>query len=251
MSHRRKHRLKLKSLYVWHRYVGLTAALFVLLLASSGIAINHTEALMLDSRFVQNRWLLDWYGIQAPDTARSATTARGPVILLGTKLYSGTRPIDGEFDNLYGAVTKDDLLIAAVDHDLLLLTVQGEYVERLSKGDGAPGDIEGLAVDSQGRLIVRTESGVYRADTQLLDWQPWTETAASIAWSTPQPLSGAAISALQADYLGRILPWERVLLDLHSGRLFGNLGTWLMDAAAVLMLFLAGSGVVIWRKRQR
>lgn len=251
MSHRRKHRFKLKSLYVWHRYVGLTAALFVLLLASSGIALNHTEDLMLDSRFVQNRWLLGWYGIHAPDSAQSTTTTHGRLTLLGTKLYFETRPIEGDFENFYGAVAKDDLLIAAVDHDLLLLTAQGEYVERLSKGDGAPGAIEALAVDAQGQLIVSTETGLYRADAQLLDWQPWTETTGAIAWNAPQAVTGAAIAGLQTDYLGRILPWERIMLDLHSGRLFGSIGTWLMDAAATLMLFLAGSGVFIWWKRQR
>lgn len=251
MSHRRKHRFKLKSLYVWHRYVGLTAALFVIVLAASGIALNHTEGLALDSRFVQSRWLLDWYGIDAPDSALAASTPQGRVALLGTKLYFNDKPQQGEFEALYGAVTKDGMLIVAIDHDLLLLTAQGEYLERLSEGDGAPGEIEGLGVDTDGQLIVSTTTGLFRADSQLLDWQPWSGAADSVSWSTPQPITGTGITALQADYLGRILPWERVMLDLHSGRLLGGFGPWLMDAAAVLMLFLAGSGVFIWWKRQR
>lgn len=251
MSHRRKHRIKLKSLYVWHRYIGLTAALFVMLLASTGIALNHTQGLALDNRFVQNRWLLDWYGIQAPDTALSTATVHGRLSLLGTKLYFEARPIRGDLESFRGAVAMGELLIAAIDDDLLLLSTRGEYVERLSEGDGAPGRIAGLALDAQGQLIVRTQSGLYRADVQMLDWQPWMGTEESVTWNTPQPISGAEIAGLQADYLGRILPWERVILDLHSGRLFGRFGPWLMDAAAVLMLFLAGSGVLIWWKRQR
>lgn len=250
MSHRRKHRFKLKSLYVWHRYVGLTAALFVIVLATSGIALNHTEGLALDSRFVQSRWLLDWYGIQAPDSALSTDTVHGRMDLLGTRMYFNARPLDGEFRAFHGALAKDDLLVAAVDNDLLLLTAQGEYLERLSKGDGAPGEVDGLGVDPQGQLIVRTESGLYRADGQLLDWQPWAGTTDAVSWNTPQTISGTGIKTLQADYLGRILPWERVMLDLHSGRLLGDIGPWLMDAAALLMLFLAGSGVFIWWKRQ-
>lgn len=251
MSHRRKHRFKLKSLYIWHRYVGLTAALFVLLLATSGIALNHTGGLALDSRFVQSRWLLDWYGIDAPDSALAASTPQGRMALLGTKLYFNDKPQAGEFEAFYGAVAKDGMLIVATDHDLLLLTDKGEYLERLSEGDGAPGKIEGLGKEKDGQLIVSTATGLYRADSQLLDWQPWPGAADSVSWSTPQPITGAAIAALQADYLGRILPWERVMLDLHSGRLLGSFGPWLMDAAAVLMLFLAGSGVFIWWKRQR
>ncbi len=251
MSYRRKRRLKLNSLYVWHRYVGLAAALFVLLLASSGIALNHTESLALDSRFVQNRWLLDWYGIKPPKSAVVASTTHGRVSLLGTKLYLDAQPLAGDFERFYGAIAKEDLTIVAVDHDLLLLSAQGEYLERLSKGDGAPGEVERLGVNLQAQLIASTETGMYRTDSQLLDWQPWPGDPASVAWSNPQQHSGGDISVIQSDYLGRIVPWERVMLDLHSGRLFGSFGAWLMDAAAVLMLFLAGSGVFIWWKRQR
>lgn len=249
--HRRKHRFKLKSLYVWHRYVGLTAALFVILLASSGIALNHTERLALDSRFVQSRWLLDWYGIQAPASALTVDTAHGRLTQLGAKLYFNLQPLAGEFGQLSGAIARDGLLVVAVDNDLLLLSAHGEYLERLSKGDGAPGAIDELGLDAQGQLIVSTETGLYRANSQLLDWQPWPGETESVIWNRPQPVTGDAIAAIQADYLGRILPWERVMLDLHSGRLLGSFGPWLMDAAALLMLFLAGSGVFIWWKRQR
>lgn len=251
MSHRRKHRIKFRSLYVWHRYVGLTAALFVIFLASSGIALNHTEDFALDNHYVQNRWLLDWYGIEAPDAALSTTTPYGRLTLLGTKLYFNERPLEGEFQTLYGAVARNELVVVAVDHDLLLLTAQGDYVERLSTGDGAPGEVGNLGLDAQGQLIAATETGLYRASAQVLDWQPWEGSTESIAWNTPQPLTGTEIAGLQVDFLRHVLPWERVLLDLHSGRLFGMQGPWLMDAAAVLMLFLAGSGTAIWLKRKR
>lgn len=251
MSRHRKHRFKLKSLHVWHRYAGLAAALFVTLLAVSGIALNHTEGLALDSRYVQSRWLLDWYGIEAPDSALGTTTPSGRVTLLGTKLYFKDVPQQGEFEEFYGTVAKDGMLIVAVDHDLVLLTAEGEYLERLTEGDGAPGEIERLGLDADGQLIVSTATGLYRSDSQLLDWQPWPGAADTVSWSTPQPIMGAAIAALQADYLSRILPWERMILDLHSGRLLGSFGPWLMDAAATLMLLLAGSGVLIWWKRRR
>lgn len=251
MSHRRKHRLKLKSLYVWHRYVGLVTAIFVLLLASSGIALNHTEGFALDQRFVQARWLLNWYGIQAPESGSSTETPHGRLTLLGTKLYFNTRPLEGNYERLYGAVAADGLLMVAVDHDLLLLTARGEYVERLSKGDGSPGAIDGVGLDAGARLIVRTDTGLYHADGQLLDWQPWSGTSDSVTWSTSHRVAGSELWKIQSDYLGRVLPWERVILDLHSGRLLGLFGPWLMDAAAILMLFLAGSGVFIWWKRQR
>ena len=42
-----------------------------------------------------------------------------------------------------------------------------------------------------------------------------------------------------------------MLLDLHSGRIFGEYGVYLMDAAAVALLWLSGSGLWVWWQRRR
>jgi hypothetical protein len=52
----------------------------------------------------------------------------------------------------------------------------------------------------------------------------------------------------------RWLSWERLLLDLHSGRLFGQAGVWIVDAVGVLLITLASSGTLMWwfhRRRGR
>ena len=65
-KHHPKPRIKqLRSLYLWHRYIGLAAALFVIVLTVTGLLLNHTEELGLDSSSVQSDTLLDWYGIHA------------------------------------------------------------------------------------------------------------------------------------------------------------------------------------------
>ena len=69
-------------------------------------------------------------------------------------------------------------------------------------------------------------------------------------WSVPAALPADELAALQADFLSRILPLERVLLDVHSGRIGGMIGTILMDGAAVLLLLLALSGSWLWLRRR-
>ena len=53
------------------------------------------------------------------------------------------------------------------------------------------------------------------------------------------------------DYLANILTLERVLLDLHSGRIMGAVGPWIMDAAAILLLVLALTGIWMWTALRR
>ena len=49
-------------LWRWHRRLGLLAALFVLVVAVTGIVLNHTSGLALDRRFVDWSWLNAVYG---------------------------------------------------------------------------------------------------------------------------------------------------------------------------------------------
>jgi hypothetical protein len=53
----------------------VSAALFVLILAASGLALNHTETLGLDERYVHSQALLGWYGIEAPEPGGSMRPA--------------------------------------------------------------------------------------------------------------------------------------------------------------------------------
>ena len=251
MSHRRKHRFKLKSLYVWHRYVGLAAAALVIVLALTGIPLNHTERLALDGRFVRSSWLLDWYAIPVPEEYRAFTTGAGPVTLLGSRLYLRETAVAGDYQELHGAVESRGMLVVAVDSTLLLYTLEHELIENLTVADGLPEGIERVGLGTEGEVVVFTRAGNLQADADLLQWTPRRQGTDDVDWSLPMQLDTDQRRALAEQYRARILPYERVLLDLHSGRIFGRYGPWVMDAAAVLMVFLAGSGVLIWLKRKR
>ena len=92
--HHRKQRLKLRSFSVWHRYMGVSAALFAILVAVTGVLLNHTEDFDFDSTHVQADWILDWYGIEAPQDLLSFPIAGRHVTLMGEHLYLDRREID-------------------------------------------------------------------------------------------------------------------------------------------------------------
>ncbi|MFT5351416.1 MAG: hypothetical protein ACI9MF_002239 [Gammaproteobacteria bacterium] len=51
-------------------------------------------------------------------------------------------------------------------------------------------------------------------------------------------------------YRGKGLSLERILLDLHSGRLLGNAGVFIVDLAALFFVFLALSGSWMWLRKR-
>jgi hypothetical protein len=249
--HHRKQRFKLRSLYVWHRYMGLSAALIAVLVAVTGVLLNHTEDFDFDSRHVQADWILDWYGIQPPEKLLSFPLADRHVTLMGEHLYLDRREIEGEYRDLVGAVLMGEILVVAVSNSILLLTARGELIERLQGEDGVPAGMKRIGTDTQGDLVVEGSHDLYRSDKDFLRWQHADAPPASIRWAQPGALDPQLRVSLQHHFRAEVLPMERVMLDLHSGRFFGRFGPWVVDAAAVLLTLLALSGTWIWLKRRR
>ena len=45
------------------------------------------------------------------------------------------------------------------------------------------------------------------------------------------------------------ITWDRLLLDIHTGRIFGKFGVFLVDVFSLLLLFVGISGIFLWWKR--
>jgi len=71
-----------------------------------------------------------------------------------------------------------------------------------------------------------------------------------VRWSQAANLSEAQRQQLQP-YAQPRLRAEQVLIDLHSGRLFGRTGSWFVTAAGVCALWLAPSGFFMWLRARR
>ena len=67
----------------------------MLVLSTTGILLNHTERLQLDSSHVQSDLVLDWYGIHAPQNITSFSTGSRYVTLFGHHLYLNTQELPG------------------------------------------------------------------------------------------------------------------------------------------------------------
>mgnify|MGYP001968757247 FL=1 len=68
-------------------------------------------------------------------------------------------------------------------------------------------------------------------------------------WVAPITTPVEINSAVQAYVRSHEITLERMLLDLHSGRLLGNVGQNIMSFAAVLFILLAISGTIIWLRK--
>lgn len=232
----------------WHRRVGIVSALLALWLALTGIALNHTDDFSLDERYVSGEALLSWYGVTVPDEVRSFRVGEHWISQIGERLYFNASEVKGDYGALLGAVATPDAIVVAIDGHLLLLTPAGEKLELLGAVHGVPAAMSAIGLKGQ-QVIVRGAHGNYLADAQLQQWRP--SNAAPAAWAQPTTTPAELRQQLLDRYRSRVLTWERVMRDLHSGRLLGRFGYLVMDVAAVGFIILAGTGVWLWSRRNQ
>ncbi|MEE9398559.1 MAG: PepSY-associated TM helix domain-containing protein [Methylococcales bacterium] len=232
-------------LYRLHRYIGLVIAIIVLMLALTGITINHSDSLQLSKRMVESGFILDQYGIKAPDNPLSFKTNDIWVIQMGKKLFLNSEQIPGNFELLAGVVATNGLIACAFSREILVLSPDGDIVEQIKT---VPGHIERIGADRNDLIYLKTAQGNYYSNDMLFSWKPGDIN--NIGWAESKSPPSDLIATIAQSYRSNILPLDRVLLDFHSGRFFGQWGVYIVDAASLLLVFLAISGSMIWLRHK-
>ena len=117
--------------FLWHRRIGLVAIILVIILAITGIMLNHTEQLKLDERYVESSWLLGWYGLEPEGEAISYDVGEHVITVLDHLIFFNSYPVTRTEQAFHGAVKAEQLIVLAFDTELILLTHDGELVERM------------------------------------------------------------------------------------------------------------------------
>ena len=233
-----------QKLLYWHKTIGVIIALLVLLFCVTGVLLNHTEELDLDNIYLESEPLLALYNIEVETDPVAFGIGGDWISQLGEIVFFNQTAMPFEDGQLIGAVRQNDQIVIAITEELHLVTLQGDLIESLSGYEGVPAGMSQIGVTDTNDLIIRSAHGDYLADLDALEWKVYDGPPA--LWSQSVALPTELESALLRAYRGKGLSVERLLLDLHSGRVFGKFGVYLMDVTAILLMLLAISGVWMW-----
>ena len=233
-----------------HRSFGAFAAIFVLFMVLSGLVINHSNGLGLDQRNVSQSFVLGWYGLGKPSSIQSYAVGDDWLSFAGSQLYLNDKSV-ATIPGGVGAVSNGDILVAASGDELLLLDQDGNLVERLPWAPISATPIEAIGLHTNGIVSIKTADQIWLADADLLNWQQAEEPVTNPLWSSPKPTPDELQQSITHSYRGEGLSLERVLLDLHSGRIFGTIGVLVYDLLALALGFLSISGLVLWFRSRR
>lgn len=221
-----------------HRLLGLIGVAFLIVLVITGVAAQHPGALGLDQRYLQSRSLLAWYGISAPDVAVLYVNQNTDYVQLGERTYRGQRRLHEVEGGLRGVTTIAGVNLVATDRGVWLYDAKARFIDRFDP----PGAPLRLGTSDHAALL-ETDQGTFLADADFLNWSAADAPRAN--WVKASQPTEEQRRTFQTRYLDEVLTWERLLLDLHSGRLFGWLGPYVVDATALVLLIVAITGLIL------
>lgn len=237
----------IRYLREWHRKLGIIAALFLIFLSASGIALNHTSMLSLAHRPIQNTWLLDHYGISPPSIVHFY--GDNSLIITDNLVWLGEQLLLESTNDIIGMTLiniDEQQAIAVVSSDqLYFYTEKGELIDQLGDESNFPIGANALALTDD-MLVIKSALSttmLYNSDTFLFEK---VNQKIKHQWILPNKVDEQVTSAAKLNYRSQYLTVERIVLDTHSGRIFGFFGVLFMDVIAVLLILLSISGLYIW-----
>jgi PepSY-associated TM region len=230
----------------WHGVIGVASALSLFVLVGTGIALNHTQELGLGDTDVSHPAVTAWYGLHpsVPETGFKIDgtwfVAGGGRWRLGGILLGDRHPAP------VGVVAFGGWRCIAAADALYILQPDGRLIDRIGR-DGLPAvPIQAIGV-TEDALIVRGPNATY-ASTDALEWKLYPKS--NVAWSRAEPLP-PEVRAQAAASFAPTVPAERLVRDIHSGRILGRLGPYVVDAVACLLSVLSATGAWMYLRSAR
>jgi len=230
-----------------HRRLGMVVVLFLLLLAGTGVLLNHTEDMGLADQPLPGFVGSLVYDLDSVTRVEAWLGGGQWLYTMNHQLYLEDSQVGYCDGSLIGAAEVEQLLVALCTKELLIIDQSGQLVERINAGAGIPSDVIALASSADG-LVLQVKDGLRLFDLDRLESSPWSEGEESIQWNTSQPLPDYLLDELHTSVPEFNI--ERLILDIHSGRILGGWRQLVMDLVAALILVLAVGGVVMMHLRK-
>ena len=235
------------KLHKWHRRIGLLAAIFIAFLVFTGIVLQHSDDFNLPHRFLSNKWLLKYYGIK-PNTITTYQLGNRAISFAGGRIYLSGKSIAINSDSLFGAVEINNEIIIATNSALIIIDHSGNILDEITTRDGLVEAPLGIALSPTNTVVMRGVNQYWEGESPYTSWRAFEGRHPQ--WVAPSITLPALKQVIETKDMGYQISIERFLLDAHSGRFFGKYGVYVIDAAAILMLILAVTGIWLWFVRR-
>jgi len=244
----KKIRVTKKSINQIHKFTGIAVCVFLIHLSITGIFLNHTEDLGLDEKYTASPMILALYNISMPNKEESFLVDNHFISRFGNQVFLDNQPVFKSEVPIIGAITFNQMLIIAIKNELVLLTEDGELIEKLTTANGVPENIQKLGAFNS-LLFLKTSNQVWESNDEGQEWR--VSSSSFNKWSNEVVMPDEKTQQVESYFLGKGVSLEQFFLDLHNGNIIKGFGKWILDIIAIFLLLISISGVWIWLRKKR
>jgi uncharacterized iron-regulated membrane protein len=214
-----------KAVARWHRRFAIFISIWLILLAFSGLLINHANDWGLDSQPLAHtlqRWV---YGVEVESNDLCEPITREEIAC----------------DQLFARLQLPVGVLLLGVRDLFLLDESGQLVEKMSVRQFGLASLQAVLREGS-RVYLQGNDKTVLTTADLMDGRTLNSEAAAALSGREWQVAGSAPDTIT---------WERFLLDLHAARFLGPVAKIFNDLMAAFILILAVSGLWLYRAKNR
>ena len=228
----------------WHRRVGLFMVVILFIVMATGFMMNHTDHLQLSDIKLTSPGLLKWYGLEQEESVKGFLVKEDIwFAAFDEQLYFNQQAIADCSGELLAALDFQALLLALCNNGLYLLTDEGLLLETITPDQGLPMNASSIGLAGN-KLVVQASDSITGFDLDTLNTLP--TAGEKIVWAKAETLPREITDSLNSAHI----TLEKLVQDIHSGRILGGLGIWLVDLSALLLLILTITGLWSWLRHR-
>lgn len=229
-----------KQLRKIHRWVGLTSAIWLLLLATTGFLLQHSHDWKLDHKYISNVSVLNFYGIGDQYIAFESNNHQ--IQQLDKQIIQDGKSSLKLQENMVAAIHHEQQWVIATNTQVLWINSLGEISKSRDEFDGLSFPIDSLG-KINGQIVYKQNEVLSSLETNL----PANTNSSEVNWSTPtinQAQKDKAIQQTSHDYL----TYEKVIFDIHAGITTPGI---VNDIAAIALIILSLSGIFLFFRKKK
>ncbi len=234
------------TLRALHKRVGIFAFLFMGWLGLSGIMLNESADWGFDAVRVASPSVMWFYGLDKTLPTRGfvdnqdwlASTTEKTVV----NGYATQEPIPSPLGMLSIQEGGRSTVYVATKEKLLALDGEANLVEEIPDYMlPVPGIVALGKLHQEGQDLIALRGENTYVSRDAFSWRQ-IDSNAAIQWSSMESLSPGMIEQTD-DFASPTVSLEQLLIDLHSGRLFGEVGPWVINTVGFAALWLSVTGI--------
>ena len=244
-----KSKINLPLIIKIHKIVGVCLALWLGFMAITGILLNHSSDLNLDKTPIQSSILLRLYGIKSPKIGKTFVLNQNlSVHLIGSNLFWNNEKIINIPPIEFNAqvVSNSKVVLICWPNNLALFNLNGELIEL--KQDVNIQNADSIGTSLSDNFYIKSSDKIFQGDSNL-EFKPCSIDTKNIQWSTSKPTDAPTLEKLNFKNLNSGINYERLIIDIHNGNVFGYLNKFLLDFLSIFFLLLISTGLYIWFQR--